>query len=230
MNKKTSILLIAITSIAFMSSCTMEKRLYMPGYNVEWNKSGNSEEKVNIASNVSSASQEQTTDNNSLSTGNTDNILTEENLTASIDNSDVLITKNSKFQKSLITNTFKSVKQILKTNGVPIVKSSGYTEISNAIPAGESGGANGFAIASLVLGILGIVLIFAPSIGLVIMSLFASILAIIFGAIGLGKSKGDSHDEGSHGGKGFAIAGLILGLLGLFIWLLAIAIVAGYYY
>ena len=227
MNKKTSILLIAITSIAFMSSCTMEKRLYMPGYNVEWNKSGNSEEKVNIASNVSSASQEQTTDNNSLSTGNTDNILTEEMLTASVNNSDISIS-NNKLQKAFTKNILYPIKQKQKINKVHLLKSSDNKYFSNA--KSESGGANGFAIASLVLGILGIVLIFAPSIGLVIMSLFASILAIIFGAIGLGKSKGDSHDEGSHGGKGFAIAGLILGLLGLFIWLLAIAIVAGYYY
>jgi len=220
MNKKTSILLIAITSIAFMSSCTMQKRLYLPGYNVEWNKSGNSEEKVNIASNVSSASQEQTTDNNSLSTGNTDNILTEENLTASIDNSDIIISNNSKIQKSFTKGILNSNKQKSKINKFSLNKSYKNSEITNAKPAGEGEGTNGLAIASLIFGIAGIVLLFVPEIAVVVAALIASILAIIFGFIGLGKSKG----------KGFAIAGLVLGFIGIAIWLLVIAIVASFAY
>jgi len=217
MNKKTSILLIAITSIAFMSSCTMEKRLYMPGYNVEWNKSGNSEEKVNIASNVSSASQEQTTDNNSLSTGNTDNILTEENLSASINNSQIISGAKAKQKNALLLNNFENTKKekLQEQKFFPVKH-----EIINAKPAGEGEGTNGLAIASLIFGIAGIVLLFVPEIAVVVAALIASILAIIFGFIGLGKSKG----------KGFAIAGLVLGFIGIAIWLLVIAIVASFAY
>ena len=220
MKKKTSILLIAITIIAFINSCTMEKRLYLPGYNVERVNSNIPRKKVNIAGNLSSVSQEQTTDNNSLSTGNTDNILTEENLTASIDNSDIIISNNSKIQKSFTKGILNSNKQKSKINKFSLIKSYKNSEITNAKPAGEGEGTNGLAIASLIFGIAGIVLLFVPEIAVVVAALIASILAIIFGFIGLGKSKG----------KGFAIAGLVLGFIGIAIWLLVIAIVASFAY
>lgn len=60
---------------------------------------------------------------------------------------------------------------------------------------------NGMAIASLVLGIVGI---FLP---------FLSILAVIFGGIGISKA-----NQGASG-KGMAIAGLVLGILGMLVLL-----------
>lgn len=57
------------------------------------------------------------------------------------------------------------------------------------------------AVASLVLGIVGIILCF----------LFIPwILAIIFGAVGIKQCNADS----SYSGKGLAVAGLVLGLVG----------------
>ena len=60
------------------------------------------------------------------------------------------------------------------------------------------------AIASLVLGILSF--IFCP----------LSILAIIFGAIGMGKPQG----------KGMAIAGFVLGLVAVVLWIAAFIFLA----
>lgn len=60
---------------------------------------------------------------------------------------------------------------------------------------------NGMAIASLVLGILGL---FLPGLG---------ILALIFGGIGISKA-----NQGA-GGKGMAVAGLVLGILGTLVLL-----------
>ena len=78
----------------------------------------------------------------------------------------------------------------------------GYT------PYQPSRGTNGFAIASMVLGIVWIYWI-------------GSVLAIIFGFIAYGQIK-----ERNQSGKGMATAGLILGFLGLGILVLAIIAVA----
>ncbi len=67
-----------------------------------------------------------------------------------------------------------------------------------------SGTANGFCVASLVLGIIGL-----PS----CMILVPSLLAILFGLIGLTQAS-KSGVEG--GGKGLAIAGIICGVIGCF--------------
>jgi hypothetical protein len=70
---------------------------------------------------------------------------------------------------------------------------------------------SGMAIASLVLGILGI---------LSIPYLVLSLLAIIFGAISLRR-----YNEGYHDRKGMAKAGLILGIIGAALTVLAIAVI-----
>jgi uncharacterized membrane protein YvbJ len=65
---------------------------------------------------------------------------------------------------------------------------------------------SGMAIASLVLGILGI-----------------SILAIIFGAIGISQTNKDPNLKG----KGLAVAGLVLGIIGMIgivFWIIAAAV------
>ena len=69
-------------------------------------------------------------------------------------------------------------------------------------------GTNGFAIASLVLGILW-------GYGLL------SVLAIIFGAVGLKQTR-----ERNQGGRGMATAGLVLGIVGASVALILIIIAA----
>lgn len=69
---------------------------------------------------------------------------------------------------------------------------------------------SGFAITSLVLGII----------GLAGVAIVASIPAIIFGGIALARA-----NNGRGNGKGMAIAGLVLGIIGTLIGLLLIAII-----
>ncbi len=67
-----------------------------------------------------------------------------------------------------------------------------------------SGAANGFCVASLVLGIIGLpICVFVPS-----------LLAVIFGIIGLAQI---SNSQGNTSGRGMGIAGLVLGGIGLLI-------------
>jgi hypothetical protein len=68
-----------------------------------------------------------------------------------------------------------------------------------------TGTSNGFCVAALVLGILGV-----PGACTVIMP----VLAIIFGIIGYSQI---SRNEGEGGGKGMAIAGIVFGAIGAFI-------------
>ena len=80
-----------------------------------------------------------------------------------------------------------------------------------APPAPSLYGTNGFAIAGFVLGLLGFVGITA-------------ILGIVFGSVGLSRIRGTAQ-----GGKGLAIAGIVLGScwLGLFVVLIVIGAVVG---
>ena len=77
----------------------------------------------------------------------------------------------------------------------------------------QTGATNGFAIAALILGIIGITFVLN-------ILLIPSILAIIFGAVGLGKAK----KTGT--GRGMSIAGLVLGIISLAIVIIGIAILS----
>ena len=83
-----------------------------------------------------------------------------------------------------------------------------------AVPLSQSGPTNGFAIAALVLGILGLVG-FPPFI--------PSILALIFGY----KGKREIDRSGGHqSGRGLAVAGIVLGWIGVIFIVLAVAALA----
>jgi uncharacterized membrane protein YvbJ len=79
-------------------------------------------------------------------------------------------------------------------------------------PAATGERTSGMAIAALIMGILGFLFF-----GLL------SILAIIFGAIGISQTNKDPYLKG----KGMATAGLVLGIIGIvggIIWLIVVAI------
>jgi len=75
---------------------------------------------------------------------------------------------------------------------------------------------SGMAVASLVLGIVGLVFPFIP--------IIPSILAIIFGALGMGQV---NRSNGMLKGKGMATAGIILGIVA-FIWIIVMIIWVGF--
>src|SRR5688572_4588771 len=68
----------------------------------------------------------------------------------------------------------------------------------NPGPQGQQ--SNGLAITALIMGILSCI----PGVGF---------LAILFGALGMGKAK-----DPRIGGKGLAIVGIVLGLIGIIAW------------
>jgi hypothetical protein len=76
----------------------------------------------------------------------------------------------------------------------------------------------GMAVASMVLGIVGIVFIWVPFLGLI-----AGVLAVILGAVALNGVK-----SGQAGGGGMAITGLVLGIVDSALWLLLILFMASW--
>jgi hypothetical protein len=98
--------------------------------------------------------------------------------------------------------------------GAAVPQTVTQAQMKSAQPAGFQPGAaiknSGMAVASLVLGIVGMVFFpFVPS-----------ILAIIFGVIGTGQVK---KSNGLLKGKGLATAGIILGIIAIVIVIIVIA-------
>jgi len=73
---------------------------------------------------------------------------------------------------------------------------------------------SGLAIASLVCGILSLVLFWAPWLGFIL-----GIIAIVFGGVALRQTGREPNIEG----RGMAIAGLVCGIVGIAGWLIIIA-------
>lgn len=90
-----------------------------------------------------------------------------------------------------------------------------YTEQSAYAPypgppaPGPTKGSNGLATAGFVLGLLGLLGSWIPVLN--ILSIILAVVGIVFGAIGLARS------TRANGGRGLAIAGLVLGALGIVI-------------
>ena len=79
-------------------------------------------------------------------------------------------------------------------------------------------GSNGMATTSLILGIVGFVLSFIPVIN--VFGILLDITAVILGAVGMGKAKKVGK------GKGGAMVGLILGALGIIIFVVMYIMIA----
>ena len=59
MKKTKHFMLIGLAIMLILSSCTMQKRVYMPGYHVEWFKSKHNQVKQDLASNDNGKQKEQ---------------------------------------------------------------------------------------------------------------------------------------------------------------------------
>ena len=68
---------------------------------------------------------------------------------------------------------------------------------------------NGFAVAGMVLGILAVLFAFIPFLG-VVFGVLLGVLGAIFGGLGIARA-----GQPGRGGRGMAIAGLVLGIIGL---------------
>ncbi|OFX29921.1 MAG: hypothetical protein A2X08_08620 [Bacteroidetes bacterium GWA2_32_17] len=256
MNRILHLFLILTIVLPFITSCTIEKRLYLPGYNFASEKQSiNNENKLQ---NINAFVVENR--KNSLFVKKTKVIEVEQNYTASIDNSSSLkginnfqrtLTSNKKQQSSNVNNVFsikdscdniilKNGKEIwakeieigvneisykkcdningpaltIKTSDVLVIKYangsidvlSSDTQPSNDFIKEENKNENnkkqvsGLAVLSFIFGIVGFIILGIP----------LGITAIVFGLTGENKI---NKNREKYMGKGFALAGIILGFI-----------------
>lgn len=182
-------ILFFLISLTFITSCTVEKRLYNKGYHLEWRakkRSGNtpeiSTEPTRKAKDLTVATSTVNPKIESIllssSAESTEGIPLEQN--------DVVFYDNASIESSF-------VEVVQPVQNVRSVDEDTAQSVKIDEPEGEEVKRDGMAIASLVLGILGL-----------------SVLAIIFGAVQLNRI---GRDPDSFGGGRMARAGVILGCL-----------------
>lgn len=192
-----NIFTLAIVVCLFISSCSLEKRHYSKGYNIEWNHRKHVElvklEPKNTIQLVPKTTKYQS---NTASTNKPER---------KIFNSPVF-----PYLKSTLKSN-KNLSKLFQQNNI-IAKGNQQPHDSGTIND-EPKKTEGLGLAGFIIGILGLLV---PA----IIGFFLCIIAVIFSAISLDKFK--QYPE-EYKGKGFAITGLILGIIGTVLCLILLA-------
>ena len=213
-NMKTvkNLVLLGIVMSAFLSSCTMQKCVYSKGYYVDWfdgkSKKENpkttdkvSSDELNISCNELSHEKKEVAQNEAIVTEKVD----ESMAVASIDNNEISLedidrSESASHRSAALSDDISSFRSEFK-NGASVIM---------APPEDQK--TNGMALAGFICSLAGL-LIFGVVLGL---------LGIIFSAIGLGKI---AKDSSKWKGKGMAIAGLIVGVIDIVVWIILLALI-----
>jgi hypothetical protein len=196
-----------------LSSCTIEKRMYMPGYHVEWNKSKHSAGKSELSyinnNNTKLSEQNPTINEESLTITNTEadefaDTEVENSLSASADNNPVILPfkklvplqENIESKNEFIHSKNKVFFKKKEANKLIVDEKSDDKKISS------------LAIAGFVCSLLGFFLVL-----IVRFPFLLGTLGVIISALALGEIKNKNKS-----GKGFAIAGLVLGIVDIILF------------
>lgn len=203
------VLFIQLAILFLLTACTMEKRVYMTGYNFEWNiskrnqiehKFVRNEKEKQISQNKIATIKQSENDTNFIC--NSKMIVTE-NSTASIDNYPLILPQKKYVNLLVSTAIEKQIKPIKKEEITIHPKDESKSKINLS------------SVFGFIFAIDGIVLLFATSVYSLIYfipAIISIILSIVLSAIGLRKTK---KDPDKWKGRGFAKAGLVLGILPL---------------
>jgi len=206
--KQLSFIGLAITLV--LTSCTMEKRVYMSGYHIDWKNGKRNSNKQELVSNDNVKQTEQNqivsveqseNENNTVDNSPT---VTDDNITASADNQQIILPKKEKI------NLLSSHK--VKTADEESFKSEFKKGAKMILANADEPKTNGMALTGFICSLV----------GLFLFGFILGVLAIIFSAIGLGKIK---KDPTKWKGKGMAIAGLIIGIVDIVAWLIILALI-----
>lgn len=214
---------------ALISSCSVQKRIYRPGYHVEW---ANANKNINNKNQSMSKKESQQSNELKFAILTQKDDIKESGIIANpiekinhneapIDKSITALVNNIKSTSFFKKKKDENKSEIIRTNQISHENYRSKNNPDNKIKATLTDGGepktNGLAIAGFILGVVGLLLSF---IGLGIIS---SILGLIFSAIGLGKI---NRDPSKWKGKGLAIAGLITSVVAILLWVLLILIIA----
>jgi hypothetical protein len=213
-NMKTAknLVLLGIVMSAFLSSCTMQKCVYSKGYYVDWfdgkSKKENpkttdkvSSDELNISCNQLSHEKKEVAQNEAIVTEKVD----ESMAVASSEDNEVLIAQKDR-SKSPVSESISASDDVSSfrnefKNGVGVIMSPPDDQRTN-----------GMALAGFICSLV----------GLFIFGVVLGVLGIIFSAIGLGKI---AKDSSRWKGKGMAIAGLVVGVVDIILWIILLALI-----
>lgn len=197
-----SLYFILAACLLIIQSCTIQKRQHLPGYHIEWYSQHSRSEAI-----VSKNTQKEET----IAQVKTAHVAaTEEILKEQPTVIDALAVReiSSVERKNISSHSAQQVEKKSNTSrkhalNFPItIHSPVKLLFGSKSPDGERR-TDGLSIAAMICGILSF---FVPVVGLVL-----AILAIVFGGIGIGRTNRNPELKG----RGMAITGLILGILGL---------------
>ena len=207
--KKIKQLVLPGLVIAFiLSSCSVEKGVYLSGYHFNWRNKNNSKEQVvdNTKKSEDKKNESTATTAQTSELASTENaVANEKALTASTENSIyVPATPKIDWNKKNTTVSSTEIKKILKTQKKKFSKST-------AKPNSSGKRFHWAAITGFVTGLV----------GLLVAGIVLGICAIVFSTIAIVKIVKNSEE---YRGLGMAIAGLILGLLDIILVAVLLAI------
>ena len=204
-------IIFVLSSILLMASCSMEKRVHMSGYHMEWNNKKYHPAKNEITGNDNSKKDLALVDKseNISNTNENANKAIEDNISVSIENDKIIIPQTEKYnlKSSQISNKIEEEEEIKASFRSEFKK--GANKIIKYIS--DDPKTNGMAIAGFVCSLV----------GLFLFGFILGVLAIIFSAIGLGKI---NKEPSKWKGRGLAIAGLIVGIIDIAFWIILLGV------
>jgi len=213
---KVYFLLIAVVALA---SCSVEKRQHTGGYHVEWH-SWNNNAKKQVSSDVAEkpATTEAIEQNAAVASQQIDLSKPVAEVAVVEADSEVIISEAA--ANTAATTVAKTEKAERKSNKESVKKMLDFgSSIGSVGVAQEESKAKGLGVAGMVCGIVGLVFCWVPFFGFIL-----SLLGCVMGGVQLSKIK---KNPDSYGGKGQAVTGLVVGIVGLAIGIaLTIAILS----
>ena len=208
--------LIGLSITIALCSCSIQKRVYMSGYHINLNKSKHNSDSQELVSNTnqkkSDLNQIGTVEQseNEVNLVNNSSTISEEKITASVDNEQIILSQKEKINL-LSSHKVKTENEEIKNNSTfkAELKKEAEIDSENGVPVKT----HPLAITSFILSLVGLILtmlawLFGP-------------LAIVFSIIALSKIK---RDNTKWKGKRLAIAGLIIGIISIPVFLIYITL------
>jgi len=205
--------LLIVLTIVFISSCTIQKRQHLPGYHIEWK--GGEARRTEAVKELSCEEMSTAANTEAI---NAEAINTQEvaPVVANVEQAheEVEVVKSS--AAPAIEVNGKKKKTGMKLS-FPLSLRSPVQMLTGKVMPDEGQKTDGISIAAMVCGILAF---FVPTIGIVL-----AILAIVFGGIGMGRTRRNPELKG----RGMAITGLVLGILAFVVVLLLAAYLVAFF-
>jgi len=199
-----------VFALVFITSCTIQKRQHLPGYHIEWN--GGEARRTEVVKELSCEEMSTATNAEAI---NKEEVNTHAvaPVVANVEQTheEVEAVKSSSVPASEVSGKKKNSGMKLS---FPLSLRSPVQLLTGKVMPDETRRTDGLSIAAMVCGILAF---FASYLGIVL-----AILAIVFGAIGMGRTKRNPDLKG----RGMAITGFVLGILAFFVVILAVVFLA----